>query len=151
MFRTLLITTAIIAMVCYIGCKDNAGAPISVTSPDDVTPLTKDDSVIANAYLVRDAAKAWARENGGDYARDLFEELPDGRNLIDFLPDGAMLMNPYEGVKSNPVPHFGAWPGEVGYTYYRGVSPYGYQITGIGPVSGEVIVRLELDPRDFSP
>jgi len=147
MAKTLLITTLIVSMVCFLSCKEDADDPIAATPPDDVIRLTKDDSVKANAHLVRDAAEAFAAANGGVYARDVHESLPDGRNLIDFLPDGQMLLNPYTYLKDSPEPHLGWEPGDVGYTYFRGVSPFGYQINGVGADYENIIVLL-LDPLD---
>ena len=136
-------------MVCFVSCKDNSGDPISVEPPIDETPLTKDDSVMANAYLVRDAAETWAALNGGVYARDTREELADGRSIEDLLPNGELLMNPYTHVRDCPAPFSAYRVGEVGYDFFRAVSPYGYKINGVGAELGTDIIVLYVDPYEL--
>ena len=123
---------AMVSMVCYVGCKD-ASDPISVLPPIDETPLTKDDSVIVNVYLVRDAAEAFAAANNGVYPFDLRSETPDGRRLMHFLPGEQQLVNPYTYVRNIPFGHDVSYPGQVGIRVYTGTPPYGYHITGVGP------------------
>jgi len=148
MFKTLLVTTAIVSLVCSMGCRENTGDPIAVTPPSDETPLTKDDSVKANAYLIRDAADAYAAANNGYYPNYVDHELPDGRTLIDFLPDGVYLRNPYTGESDSPSHSYAYWPGEVSYSSFTGQTTRGYFIQGIGEEAGEAIVTLQLDPRN---
>jgi len=148
MFKTLLITIAIVSMVSYLGCKDPGGTPISVTPPADETPLTKDDSVMANAHLVRDAAEAWAALSGGNYPRDTREELPDGRTLVSFLPNGELLVNPYTSQRTSPLSAMGVNPGQVGYDNLVSGPPYGYKINGVGSEAGVNIIMLHLDPNE---
>jgi len=140
MSRTLLITMAMVAMVCYVGCKGSGDDPISVSPPE--APLTKEDSIIADCYLVRDAAEAYAAANNGIYATDPWHStLPDGRILIDFLPDGKLLVNLYNGGRYLPIPGHPGGPGEIGYTGRTSVEPYGYVIRGVG-ADYSVIIEL---------
>ncbi len=149
MIKTLLITMAIVSMVCFMSCKDNSGDPISVEPPIDETPLTKDDSVMANAYLVRGAAETWAALNGGVYARDTREELPDGRSIEDLLPNGELLMNPYTQQRDSPTPFSAYRVGYVGYEVFRSASPYGYRVNGVGSEMATNIILLYVDPYEL--
>lgn len=105
--------------------------------------LTNDELVIRNCFLVRDAAEAWAAESGGDYPGDPESRNLSGHTLIDFLPGGMHLVNPYDGSKSQPM--YLAWgnPGEVDYLSFDddrcnpSCDPNGYMITGFGEF-GEV-------------
>jgi len=116
-----------------------------VVPPDDGTPLTKEDSVVANCYIVRDAAEAYAAANNGVYATDPWgDALPDGRTLVDFLPGGRLLMNPFNGLRNLPVPGHASLPGETSYTGRTSVEPYGYVIRGVGE-DHDVILALHTD------
>ena len=135
-------------MVCIVGCKESTGDPITRTNPVDETPMTKADSVIANCYLVRDAAEAFAAENNGIYPYDTTaHKLPDGRTLIDFLPNGEYLVNPYTGARTEPWPMLGMIAGSTGISGVRSVSPYGYLIVGVDDELTE-LVRIERRPWD---
>ena len=142
-----MITMALVAMVCYLGCQES-GDPISIEPPDHAPALTKDDSVMANAYLVRDAAEAYAAANGGNYSMNLGDPLPDGRTLIDFLPEGKLLLNPYTGVASSPGDYAASTPGQVGYIAYLSDPPYGYQITAVGADGSEYLAMIVVNPNE---
>ena len=130
MFKKTLITVAMVSLVCYLGCGDTTGDPITVTPPIDEAPLTKDDSVVANCYLVRDAVEAFAAANGGEYPVVIwYEETPDGRTTLDFLPGGELLVNPFTGLRTEPTP---ATAANIGQTGYMSVRPDHYIINGIG-------------------
>jgi hypothetical protein len=114
-------------------------------------PLTKDDSVMANAYLVRDAAHAYAAANNGNYPRNPTEPIPDpdGRTLIDFLPGGTYVMNPYTYTANSPTGANAVGVGSIGYVSFRAAPPRGYRITGVGAERGVYIIDLSLDPDDI--
>jgi hypothetical protein len=146
MFRPILLTIAIVSMVCYLGCKDPTGNPISVTPPGDgEIPLTKDDSVVVNCYLLRDAIELFAVANGGEYPGDvLLSETPDGRTALDFLPDGERLVNPFTGLRTEPQPALAANLGQTGYMWVR---PGHYVINGMGSTyPDDLIILTEESP-----
>jgi len=147
MFRA-LITVALIATVCFLGCRDNGGDLLDASPPDEPPTPTKDDSVLANVYLVRDAAEAFALANAGVYPDRLSDELPDGRTLIAFLPSGQWLVNPYSHLRDSPVDAHAYHQGRVGYQPYRTYSPYGYVISAVGGTQGETLVMISRDPDD---
>jgi hypothetical protein len=148
MFRTLLITMALVAMACYLGCKDT-GDPISVSPPDDAPLMTKDDSVIANCYLLRDALDAYAAANGGLVPGSNLDELPDGRTLYDFLPGGLRLLNPYSGVRTDPIDAPARSPGETGWRVSGPLPLPGYIINGIGGERGTEIFFIERESNQW--
>ena len=136
-------------MVSFIGCRDNTGDPIAAPPPVDETPLTKDDSVLAHAYLVRDAAEEY-KAAAGFLAKNTYTPISDSdsRTLVDFLPSGELLINPYSGGGDTPLPHEAWLPGEVSYIAFGGSPPRGYLITGIGAEEGEPIVEILYDPAN---
>ena len=146
MYRFLL-TTALVMALCYTGCSDDSSTPI-IPDPDTLTLMTKDDSVIANAYIVRDAAEAFAAANNGLYPRLTTEKTLDGQTLIDLLPDGKYLVNPYVGFMDSPRDGFAAYPGQVGYMQYASIEPYGYTIDAVGADGATRLIVLYKDPRE---
>jgi hypothetical protein len=117
-------------MILSIGC----GEDITQTSPPPVPELTLDDIVRLNSRAVQDAAEEFATENNGEYPHGLTDRSAAGRTLIDLLPDGALLENPYTNAVDVPVELTAVNPGESAYRlHYDGDgSPIGYRITGFG-------------------
>jgi len=128
------------ATSCLLGGSDDGDMAL----PKQRRPKpTRDDLVIRNCRLVRDAAEAWAAESDGDYPGDPESRNTSGHTLIDFLPGGMYLVNPFDGTRSQPL--YLAW-GNPGDTEYLGFGddccepfcdPNGYMITGFGE-SGEI-------------
>ena len=145
MYRV-LVTIGLVLALCYTGCREDSDTPIA-PPPDTVTQMTKDDSVVANAYIVRDAAEAFAAANNGVYSTFVtLDETTDGRILIDFLPEGKPLVNPYSGLRTEPTPGEAVQRGGVGYRWYSVIEPYGYVITGIDGEYEQLIVIFK-DPH----
>ena len=129
MLRILTLICLLLA-ICASGCRNN-GDEITLPGPGE-TPMTKNDSVIANCYIVQAAADAYAAENNGVYPTHISDDLPDGRTLIDFLPDAEGLVNPYTGVVSEPTNGSASQAGSTGYAPRSSIGTHGYQIEGMG-------------------
>jgi len=103
-------------------------------------PLTKDEIVARNCRLVRDAAEAWALEAGGEYPWFWDSRSPAGHTLIDLLPNGRFLVNPYDNGDPQPGPFVCSEdPGDIAYLGYArdGHDITAYLINGVG-LSGEI-------------
>jgi len=124
---------AIIALFAC-GCLPGAGEDVSAPSPDSISAPTKDELVIQNCYLTRDAVEAFAAENDGFYPSDWSDRLPDGRTLLNFLPGESRLVNPYTGAATMPVFLAPAGSGETGFVGQNvgNGPPTGYHILGQG-------------------
>jgi hypothetical protein len=83
--------------------------------PDPEVHLQRERTVLNNCFLVRSAAEAFAAANDGDYSNGLADPLPIGDVLIDLLPGGRMLVNPYTGHRTEPRRGGATAPGEIGY------------------------------------
>ena len=120
----------VLILILSIGC----GEDITQTSPPPVPELTLDDIVRLNSRAVQDAAEEFAVENNGEYPHGLTDRSTAGRTLIDLLPDGAHLENPYTNAVDVPVELTAVNPGETAYRphYDDDGSPIGYRITGFG-------------------
>lgn len=103
-----------------------------------------EDSVIANCLLVQQAAEEWAGFSCGIYPGTLSEAEPlSGNSLVDLLPDGNCLMNPFTGVHDEPVDGYACLAGQTGYIVVSsGAVNIGYMITGVGRDPGENLIVL---------
>ncbi len=147
--ESLVATTTVTAPRGEVAMSD----PADVTF-DDGTALPKprqprpirEAMVIQNCLRVRDAAEAWAAEAGGDYAGDPESRNASGHTLVDFLPGGTYLVNPFDGARDQPIYYAYGSAGETEYLSFDGggcgycgepCGPSGYMITGFGE-SGEI-------------
>jgi hypothetical protein len=106
--------------------------------------LEKEAVVEAHCQLVQKAAEAFAADNGGQYPSDTsVDAIPSGDTLIDLLPDGTLLENPFTLAATEPANGAAATPGQVGYVVITGPggSRDGYVITGWG--KSDTIVVLD--------
>ena len=92
-------------------------------------------AVRKNAHVTRLAAEDFSVQNDGVYAANIGSALPSGNTLLDLLPEGALLVNPFSNAADSPINGIAANPGVVGYlsldTNADG-SPDGYSISGFG-------------------
>jgi hypothetical protein len=77
--------------------------------------INKEQAVARNGLVVRDAAEAWAASNNGVYSNGLADPNPQGETLIDFLPGGRLLINPFTSLPTEPVAGGAASAGSTGY------------------------------------
>lgn len=70
-----------------------------------------------NVRLVFDAAKQYAAGNDGQFPGDVGgSPNKEGHTLVDLLPNGELLLNPFNSVQENPNDGLGlAIPGAIGY------------------------------------
>jgi len=76
---------------------------------------------------LRDAVAAWVTD-AGTFPLVLESRTPDGKTVLDYLPDGKLLENPFTGKLSEPANGPATEPGDVGYIALYG----GYRIEGFG-------------------
>jgi hypothetical protein len=142
---------AILFLILPLLLACNTGdAAKGTIGPDVNQGPTADELVIQNCYAVRDAVEAYAAENNGLYPDAVTSQLPDGRELRDFLPGGEYLANPYTGSRTEPWDGPVAYAGSTGYRRWNDSTtsePRGYVIDGIDG-NYETIVHLEKDPRE---
>jgi len=149
MCRFLLTITLVLAL-CYTGCSEDSDTPIAPPL-DTVTLYTKDDTVIANAYIVRDAAEAFAAANNGVYAALTTTALPNGDTMVLLLPGGALLTNPFSKVPDSPVDGTAGVAGQVGYVSLDRDGdgfPDGYTIDALGENGVDYLIVIVKDPRE---
>ena len=89
----------VLLLLFTAGCGDES-APV-------VVEPSLEDLVIANCYIVQQAAEDFAAQNNDVYPSDVdVSQNLDGNTLINLLPGGVQLTNPFTGLQS--VPNNGA-------------------------------------------
>lgn len=103
----------------------------------------KECTVKSNCHTVQLAAEDFAVQNEGVYAANVDMDItPGGTTILDLLPGGGRLLNPFTMVATEPVNAAAANPGETGYqVVVQGGMNVGYTITGFG----EKVVILTLN------
>jgi len=86
-----------------------------------------------NCFLVKQAVQDFAAQNGGIYPEFVnVDRTPGGDTVVDLMPRGHLLQNPYSGALEPPANHSAAFAGQVGYARIRAQYPRaidGYVIT----------------------
>jgi type II secretory pathway pseudopilin PulG len=109
-------------------------ASLSVYSFMKMRERAKECAVKANCHTVQLAAEDFAVQNGGVYAANVdIDATAAGSTMIDMLPKGVRLENPFTKVNTEPVNAPATNQGETGYQpIVQGVTNVGYTITGFG-------------------
>lgn len=119
----------------------------------------RDAQVRLNCLYLHEAVEEFTSLNDGIHPENVdSHRAQDGRTVIDMLPRGRLLQNPFTGEQVEPANYTATFPGEVGYTrieYDENNWPYphitntGYVISGQSESSMEVIINnFNLDPRE---
>jgi len=129
------------------GCKQTTPSQTLGSETGD-SGLTKDDSVLAVAYAVRDAAEEYALENNGLYPMSTTSRNSMDKSIKDYLPGGQTMINPYNGWRYLPVDTEAADYGDVGYHGIDGPEweGNGYRITALGSVLSEYLIEIVKEP-----
>lgn len=115
-------------------------AAIAIPNLISLQSRAKEASVKSNCHTVQLASEEWSVMSMGIYPNDVDTDLtPSGDRLIDMLPNGIMLQNPFTKANTEPVNGVAANPGEIGYVpVLVGGITLSYSITGAG--NGGVVV-----------
>jgi hypothetical protein len=110
--------------------------------PGAPEPDPRIQQVVDNSRVLRDAVEAFAAQNDGWYPTNLVDVNVAGNTVVDLLPGGQMLENPFTGERTSPVEGVAQNPGDVGYTclwvarnddrVWEGRNIDGYRIIGVG-------------------
>jgi prepilin-type N-terminal cleavage/methylation domain-containing protein len=118
-------------------------AAIAIPNFINMQARAKEASVKSNCHTVQLAAEDFAVQSDGVYAADLSDTTPGGETIIQMLPGGTNLANPFTKATDQPID--GSANGTEGATGYTVVNPggtnIGYNIDGAGK-GGTVIITL---------
>jgi type IV pilus assembly protein PilA len=119
-------------------------AAIAIPNFINMQARAKEAAVKSNCHTIQLAAEDFAVQNDGVYAGTVAEALPStGQSIVDMLPGGALLENPFTKAATEPVDGAAATAGQSGYVPVAasGVN-IGYSITGCGKDDGNVVITL---------
>jgi len=119
-------------------------AAIAIPNFINMQSRAKEASAKSNAHTTQLAAEDFSVQNDGVYAADLSDAVPSGDTIIDMLPGGNNLANPFTRVQDQPIDGAAAAAGDTGYTAVDsdGDGTWdGYLIDGMGK-AGTVIISL---------
>jgi type IV pilus assembly protein PilA len=120
-------------------------AAIAIPNFINMQSRAKEASVKSNCHTTQLAAEDFSVQNDGVYSNGLADPLPNGDMLVDLLPGGTLLENPFTKAASEPVAGAAAGAGSTGYTANDddgdGVMD-SYVIDGIGKDPAVTIITL---------
>lgn len=109
-------------------------AAIAIPNFISMQARAKEASVKSNCHTVQLAAEDFAVQNDGVYADDTDTDNAPGQTIVQMLPGGVRLENPFDKLQTVPLSSgAAAASGDTGYvpTVASGVN-VGYTITGYG-------------------
>jgi type IV pilus assembly protein PilA len=111
-------------------------AAIAIPNFINMQARAKEASVKSNCHTVQLAAEDFSVRNDGVYAADLSDQTVSAPNetIIDMLPAGTNLLNPFTRGATEPIDGAAGNPGVTGYEPVVDASGtnVGYTITGFG-------------------
>lgn len=126
-------------LVFLIGCSDDSGTTLSEPrlSQNELT-------VIENCHIVQEAVEKFRDQMELLCPSDTgWDATYCGESLIDLLPGGVLIENPYTQNFSEPSENDFGCPGEISYeAKVRLTIPVGYKIKGYGDESDKVIFEV---------
>lgn len=110
----------------------------------EVTGMTPTQLTWKAANSVDRAAKAYAQDNDGWFPAGVSVRNAAGRNLIDYLPTGRLLVNAFTEARTEPSEGAAAYQGQVGYLAIHDNDgyPVGYVVSAIG-INNEEALHIE--------
>jgi len=119
-------------------------AAIAIPNFINMQSRAKEASVKSNCHTVQLAAEDYAVQADGVYAGTVGELNPNsGDSIIDMLPGGVNLENPFTKGATEPVDGAAATSGQTGYVpVVLGIINIGYTITGNGKEDGTTVITL---------
>jgi len=118
-------------IVSMSACSEEEVEILSAPSVPTIEEL--EAKVIENCYIVRDALEEYRAHNDRACPVDIYTDTNDlGLTLIDLLPDGQLLENPFTGERTEPIDTIATEPGQTGYYMRSPWMPFLYYINGIG-------------------
>ena len=119
-------------------------AAIAIPNFISMQSRAKEASAKSNGHTVQLAAEDFSVQNNGVYAGNVdIDTTPSGDSMVDLLPGGALLENPFTKAAEEPTIGAAATAGDTGYVPIApaGVN-IGYTITCCGKEPGVVILTL---------
>lgn len=125
--KTTIITALTLTLAILIGCEDNSIIESQAPTDQELEAIVK-----GNSLTLIEAVEAFANDNNGYYPNSVDSDLSaTGKVLIDYLPGGERLTNPFTGLDDQPIDSIPSSPGEIG--YYKHLPHFNvYYVKGFG-------------------
>ncbi len=119
-------------------------AAIAIPNFINMQARAKEASVKSNCHTVQLAAEDFAVQNDGVYAGNVgVDPAPNGDAIVDMLPGGVLLDNPFTKTITEPIDGAAATSGQTGYApVVVAAVNIGYSITGCGKDAGVLVITL---------
>jgi len=119
-------------------------AAIAIPNFINMQARAKEASVKSNCHTVQLAAEDFAVQNDGVYAGNVgVDPAPNGDAIVDMLPGGTLLDNPFTKTVTEPIDGAAATSGQTGYApVVVAAVNIGYTITGCGKDAGVLVITL---------
>jgi len=119
-------------------------AAIAIPNFINMQARAKEASVKSNCHTVQLAAEDFAVQNDGVYAGNVgVDPAPNGDAIVDMLPGGVLLDNPFTKTITEPIDGAAATSGQTGYApVVVAAVNIGYTITGCGKDAGVLVITL---------
>jgi hypothetical protein len=133
-----------IIIICFVfamlSCSgDEVECPVA---PNEPSIYELEARVIENCYILEEALEEFRSDNTHRACPyNIYSDTNDvGLTVIDYLPDGQLMENPFTGERTEPVDSIATEPGQTGY-YMKSLGyPFLYYINGFG--ESHTIVEL---------
>ena len=118
-------------------------AAIAIPNFINMQARAKEASTKSNCHTVQLAAEDFSVQNDGVYAADLADTAPNNDTIVDMLPGGSLLPNPFTKALDQPIDNSAVAAGDTGYDGIDSGSGVidSYVIDGMGK-AGTVIITL---------
>lgn len=131
--RNLLFIIMICAILAILSCsEDETECPVAVYEPS-IEEL--EARVFENCYTLRDALEEYMDNNGCGCCcpLNIYSDTNEvGLTVIDYLPGGEPMENPFTGERTEPVDTIATEPGQTGYYAKSACYPPKFYINGFG-------------------
>ena len=119
-------------------------AAIAIPNFINMQARAKEASVKSNCHTVQLAAEDFAVQNDGVYAGNVgVDPAPNGDAIVDMLPGGVLLDNPFTKTITEPIDGAATTSGQTGYLpVVVAAVNIGYTITGCGKDAGFLVITL---------
>jgi hypothetical protein len=137
--RNLLIIILISMLTGICACSEDPSE--CIIEPSEPTIEELEAKVIENCHALEVALVEFVSFNRGACPVDIYSDTNDlGLTVIDYLPGGELMENPFTGDRTEPVDTIATETGQTGYYLKSSWYPALYYINGFGESS--IVVEL---------
>jgi len=129
--KKILISLIFLISSITAGCEEKIITATQIPTDQELEAIVK-----GNSITLFEAVEEFANDNNGYYPQNADSDTTlTGKILIDYLPEGERLVNPFTGAKDQPIDSVPSSPGEISYyLYYSNCNVYSIQGYGVNSI-----------------